>query len=297
MSDHTPTATELFFTTSTRDPAQLDAMERGFFKAVRLSNGTWKTTNRRRLDDLNALVLEHLPSTRPLRAMDVAVSSGVSALEWLESMEEAGIDCRFTAGDAAVNAYLISTRSGLRALVDRNGHVLQYEVRGKAVLPSRKRHVAMNIGAVILLKIYARMIAPTLRAAGEATEGSHGNLTWKKTQLVSRTLIGRMNIAEDDIITNTRYDQCFDVLRAANILNRAYFSVANLRRALTNLRNRLRPGGLLIICRTNTWRDGVDNENHGTLFRVLEDGRFEIVDRLGSGSELESLALEIPPRA
>jgi chemotaxis methyl-accepting protein methylase len=59
------------------------------------------------------------------------------------------------------------------------------------------------------------------------------------------------------------------VLRAANILNLAYFDKATLQRMLRNLRARLLPGGLLIVCRTN------DAEvNNASVFTLQGDGRF-----------------------
>src|SRR5687768_11687066 len=104
MHDRIPTANELYFSNTPADSAHLETLEKRFFQSVGLPNGTWKTTSYRRLDDLNALVQGFLPSDRPLDVMDVAVSSGVSTLEWLESMERAGIECRMTAGDAAADA-------------------------------------------------------------------------------------------------------------------------------------------------------------------------------------------------
>jgi hypothetical protein len=47
----------------------------------------------------------------------------------------------------------------------------------------------------------------------------------------------------------------------------------------------LRPDGLLIVCRTVS-----DGTNHGTVFRS-GNGSFEVVARIGSGSEIEDLVV------
>ncbi|HEV7715516.1 MAG TPA: hypothetical protein VGO53_07965, partial [Steroidobacteraceae bacterium] len=94
MRERVPTANELFFGAAPGDAGRLEALENIFFRSVGLPNGTWKTTAYRRLDDLNALVQPLLPTARPLDIMDVAVSSGVGTVEWIESLEQAGIDCR-----------------------------------------------------------------------------------------------------------------------------------------------------------------------------------------------------------
>ncbi len=97
MTHRVPTAHALYFDETVRGADQLEALEDLFFRNIRLPNGTYKTTYRRRLDDLNALARQHLPPKRPLDFMDVAVSSGVSTLEWIEFLAESGIQCRMTA--------------------------------------------------------------------------------------------------------------------------------------------------------------------------------------------------------
>jgi hypothetical protein len=111
MSATVPTAYDLYFAGGKRPPQDEDL----FFHSIECRNGTRKTTCHRRLDDLNSLVQSLLPPQRPLEIMDVAVSSGVSTAEWLTSLEQAGIECRMLAGDAVVDAFLISF-GRLRAL-------------------------------------------------------------------------------------------------------------------------------------------------------------------------------------
>ncbi|MGH8574791.1 MAG: hypothetical protein ACREX8_19825, partial [Gammaproteobacteria bacterium] len=68
------------------------AIEDNFFRRLRLPGGVTKRTRRGRLAGLDALVAEHLPCGRRLELMDVAVSSGVTTLDWAASLRRAGFD-------------------------------------------------------------------------------------------------------------------------------------------------------------------------------------------------------------
>ena len=67
-------------------------------------------------------------------------------------------------------------------------------------------------------------------------------------------------------------------------LNRAYFSDSVLAQIIEKLRERLKPNGLLIVCRTDSV--GV---NHATVFESTADSKSRVLLRLGGGSEIEGL--------
>lgn len=100
----------------------------------------------------------------------------------------------------------------------------------------------------------------------------------------------RTEILEDDVFDmNPTLSNGFDVVRAANILNQAYFHDADLESALVNLRGRVRPAGLLVVCRL--WPD---DSNHGTVFRLKRDGRLSHRLASGNGSDVESHVIGLP---
>jgi hypothetical protein len=296
MTPPVPTAYRLFFSGESFSGEQLEQLERAFFCNIILANGTFKTTNHRRLDDLNALLRGQLPPERPLRVMDVAVSSGVSTAEWAADLQDHGIAHEMTAGDLMVDAFLITVRPNLRVLIDKAGHLLQLDVRGTAIrTPFRKRHLARYGLSILAAKAAAAMFKPTLRELSRRKPGSGSLQKWgmgcEPLKLVSSSLrkFPDISIVEDDILLNTAYARCFNVVRAANILNRVYFSDAILTAMLSNLRGRLMPHGLLVICRTNE-----QQVNNATIFRLSEHGTFEVAARLNAGSEIEDLALSLP---
>jgi len=61
----------------------------------------------------------------------------------------------------------------------------------------------------------------------------------------------------------------------------------NLAQIIEKLRERLKPNGLLIVCRTDSV--GV---NHATVFESTRDSKFRVLLRLGGGSEVEGLMRE-----
>jgi hypothetical protein len=282
-----------------RDERELEEREDLFFHSIELRNGTRKTTRHRRLDDLNDLVQKLLPPQRPLEIMDVAVSSGVSTAEWLIDLERAGIRCQMLAGDAVVNAFLISLGPNLRALTDRTGHLMQLDIKGEAVRmpPPRRRDRVRYFPHRLLMRAATRLF--DLRNADQQQPASARGpvqrrlgATCRPLTLMSPSLnrLPQLQAVEDDILVNRDYRRRFHVLRAANILNLAYFDNTTLRRMLCNLRARLLPGGLLVVCRTN------DAEvNNASVFTLQSDGRFCITARLNEGSEIEDLVVGLPP--
>jgi hypothetical protein len=302
MNPTVPTAFELYFARGRAEPDERRFEEREdlFFHSIELRNGTRKTTRHRRLDDLNALVQKLLPAQRPLEIMDVAVSSGVSTAEWLVELERAGIECAMLAGDAVVDAFLISLGPRLKALVDRTGHLMQLDVGGEAIRipPPRRRdriryfpHTLLMKAITGLFDLRAQKRAQTASQSSDPTQHRFG-VSCRPLTLMSPSLsqLPQLQAVEDDILLNTSYRQRFHVLRAANILNLAYFDEATLERMLCNLRSRLLPGGLLIVCRTS--EQGVNN---ATVFTLENDGRLTATAHLNEGSEVSHLVLRLPP--
>ncbi len=111
-------------------------------------------------------------------------------------------------------------------------------------------------------------------------------------KLVTHRLRGKKDIERvDDDITAPCPSQLrarFHVVRVANILNRDYFSSHQLGEIVGNLRDRLTgPGAFLLIVRTES------KGNHGSIFRMDDRGSFEVLSRIGRGSEIEDIVLGI----
>ncbi len=299
-----PTARELFFTAVSHDPGTLEDLEKSFFGNIRQRNGTYKYTYANRLDDLNDLVAGLLPPDRPLRLMDVAASSGITSLDWANSLDRRGIQYTMTAGDINIKAYLLSVGEHLHVLVDGTGYPLQYDIFGHAVPnPPARRMLAFYLPWILLFKLaLACNFERCRRSATQGAEHEHPGrrIGCRTVSLVSPRLLANHHIEliEDDVLANRTISGRYHVLRAANVLNRSYFDESALVAILKNLRQRLVVSGLLIVC--STTGDPSNNPsasitNDGTVFTLRGDNSFEVSGRLGQGSVLEGLVLDLPP--
>lgn len=279
-----PTAREFFFSPPPLDDHAREQRHRAFFHALRLRNGTNKTTYARRLDSVNAVVNRALPAHRPLDIMDVGVSSGISTMEWMDDLDGAGVEYQMTAGDVCVNAYLLAPADWLHILVDRDGYPLQFDICGRALPYPPGLRRSLLLPPLPLLMHACRWVLPRVAATRLKDKGTPVRLV--DPQLQARAAA----IVEDDLLAPHAFERGFDVVRAANVLNRCYFSDEMLRVMTTNLRRRLKRHGILVVCRTDE-----HDINHGTVFVSNGSPRLEVLCRIGAGSELERLVLDTTP--
>jgi hypothetical protein len=183
-----------------------------------------------------------------------------------------GIEHRLLCGDSHVEGAWLQLPGLGDVLLDHDRREIVFlELFGRTVDPSggtRKSAVAVPmIRAIVWLGLHLRfpirnvdLVDPTVRSSPA------------------------VSVIQDDIFLR-RPELCgrFHVLRAANILNRAYFDDEQLRAGVATLRERLRPGGLLIVCRTHD-----DGANHGSIVQAT-DGGWIVAARIGDGSEIEDL--------
>lgn len=298
MSRLKPTIREIFRTDpGTRDAATQEDYERNFYSRLKLANGVYKTTHTRRFDDVDAVLNPLLPTGRRLEALDVGVSSGISTLEWLAALRAHGIDAHVLGGDLDIEAYRLSAGQWLDVLIDKTGYLLEIDLGSRSITNHQRhpwlRHVLLAAPVWCLGAAFRAYWAlnPKLRhhvASGGGELALGLGVRCEPLSLLSPRLRedADLEFIEDDIVTETeRFRGRFDVIRAANVLN-FYLDRAMLARMLATLRDRLRPGGLLVICRTN-----MHQRNLGTIFRLTADRTLEVVSRVESGSEIERFVL------
>ena len=114
-----------------------ESIEYEFFRRVVLPNGTFKTTLANRLDDLNQAVLPYIAriAERPVKVLDVGISSGVSTLEWHDQLLAERITCDITGTDLTIYASLVSLARQLSVLIDCNRNILHMDVFGRGAPP------------------------------------------------------------------------------------------------------------------------------------------------------------------
>ena len=249
-------------------PGDSSAPDDDFFQYLRLPNGTFKTTRADRLKDIDERLIALLDRVaRPYDLLDVAASSGTCTVELDDALRAHGIEHATYASDLTLHASCLSLPPG-RILFCETDHVLQVDFAGLAfpnTPPSRLSG---------LLFFVARGLIGLARRVG-----------WSATPVPLLSRVARrssVNFSEGDVFGEVyRADPAlrFDVIRAANILTASYFSEAEIKRAIANLTNRLRPEGLLVLVRTK------DERNLVSIYR-LRDGSLELVEHINGGVEV-----------
>jgi hypothetical protein len=262
--------------------------ERRFFGKVLLPNGTWKTTYPNRLDDLNERLLELLPRGQKLELMDAAVSSGVSTVEWSDQLRLNGVPHSLVAGDLYPEGRLTSWGNWGAILFDcDNREPLLFEI-GALSLPihSGGRFVGRVSPA---LMPFLRAVARRARQVEAGVAVPRRGLVGRPVSLVSPELLRRpeIELVRDDVTVPGSFAERFDVIRVANLVQPAYFSRQALAEIVVNLRDRLRDGGFLAICRTT--EEGV---NRATIFR-RRGNQLSAETSLNGGSEVAELVLSL----
>ena len=259
-----------------------EELEVDFFKELKMANGTFKLTAKSRFAEIErtfgGCFAERAGHIRA--ALDVGVSSGITTIEFADFLRAHGGKAHWTATDLYVRAHIVNPVPWLRVLADPHGWPLQYDVGGVAIRPWIRRLDYATLAFI------PRMVARKIlrrRALALIQQGQS-----KAVQLISRRLTGRddVELVEDDI-TERRpsFTGQFDLVRAANILNRNYFPLEDLQRAIGNIHDYLRgPGALFLVTRTDA-----ASRNAGSLLELTHDSTFRVIDRIGGGSEIEDL--------
>lgn len=268
-----------------------DAEEDRFFGSLKTSNDTWKLTASRRFERLDQLVLQALPPPpgSAVSVLDVGASSGVTTLELHRLLAGSGYRPATIATDRSVSAFVVPIARRCQAIVGQGGEILQY-VLGRWLVRPWSSRTDRVLGVALLRKALFWAVGDTVRRTlAEAPEQC------AKVRLVSARFSAEpgLDLVEDDVLVRRpAFEGRFDLVRAANILNRSYFSEDELRGAIANLLAYLRrPDGLLLLVRTH--KDGVQ---HGTLFALRRNGVLRALRRVGGGSEIERLAIDVSRR-
>src|SRR5271166_851720 len=270
-------------------------LEKSFFDCLRLKNGVYKTTYAHRLDDLNVQVMNYLPAARPLQVLDVAISSGVSTLEWVEALEAVQVDYHMTGIDLTIGGLLVSFGDRWHAVLDRTKWPLLFELDGQWVSnPPRKRHLVRHFFSLAWIKSALFLWKQSYREAdrGRILRVLGMPVRTRAVNLVTPGLVGhpRVTVGEGNILAESWNEGTFHVIRAANILNKSYFDVDALTRILTNLRRQLATDGVLVVCNTDTDEAAL---NHATIFALGANNQFKVLSKMNGGSEVEELVLQL----
>jgi hypothetical protein len=280
--------------------ADLDRFERIILQ-LRLSDGTVRATVRNRLAAVDERIGSILPSIFPLDTNllveDWAVSSGITAAEWFQSLQRIDPNVTFTASDRLL--YLVEARLKDEPgtfIVEPRGEPIQYIRPPFVVSLTEMQHPVYLINRSLQRRATLKWkdISRNFRvpASWDDVNASSQTLTLDEFVLRRLPLIHpqvmemrgeHFRIKQHSVFTSL--SQPVHVIRTMNILNRSYFTAAQLRSAADAIWQSLHFSGLWIVGRTVT-----DNppDHEVTVMQKTLCG-WEALLRMGKGSEMESI--------
>lgn len=258
------------------------------------SNGTFRTTFRNRFTDLDAVAIGWIQRLFPvieLRVEDRAVSNGLTSVEWAEKLLPLFPELHYEASDIVLQLLELTLASGGIYITEASGVALQY-IGPPFVVPlnhvGARRYIVNRAVAAFARR---RLQGAGLPADWMNTQEGPGYRVRKipfihpeATSLLRRT--PSFHFECRSVFEQTPPEQAAHVVRTMNILNYDYFSEQQLAGAAASIFSSLLPGGLWIVGRTME----NDFSNHVSLLRRQPAG-WELLERIGKGSEIEALAL------
>jgi hypothetical protein len=261
------------------------------------SNGTTRTTFRHRFEDVDRLAMHWIgklfPRDAELRIQDRAVSHGLTSLEFARHILQAYPKSDYEASDLLLSLVELRLANGETYITEPSGSPLQYLKPPFAVslsYPEALRYPINRWVARRALKRFQKLPLPdawTTSKGGPAFQVRQIPYIHPEAAEFSRHNPG-FHFETRSVFAPT--PGACQILRTMNIFNRAYFSQQQLEEGGAAAFKSLVPGGLWIVGRTLEQ----DFTNHVTFLRRGEHG-WEVLERIGSGSEMESVVL--PPNA
>jgi hypothetical protein len=262
---------------------------------LRTSNGTCRTTFRNRFEEIDRASLRWIAKLYPQgprRVQDRAVSHGLTSAEWAQRLLAVYPDIAFEASDLLSELVELAIDGGEIFIVEPGGVPLQYIKPPFAVglqHPEPRRYPVNHWVAAWGRRRWKRLRLPP---GWMHTSGGPGYRV--------RTIPYIHPLARKLSQANPRFKFCVrsvfeetpaacEVLRTMNILNRDYFSDRQLQDGVKAAFRSLECGGIWIVGRTLE----EDFINHATFLRRQPDG-WEVLERIGKGSDIEELALRLP---
>jgi hypothetical protein len=263
---------------------------------LRTSNGTFRTTFRHRFRDVDEAALRLLrgfyPLETELRVQDRAVSHGLTSWEWAEALLPVYPRAEFEASDLLLYLLKVTLPGGETYIVEPDGKLLQYTKPPFVVSLHYRESWRFPVNRVIAARAKRKFQELNLPEGWmETPNGPRYNV--RKMPFVhpeARSLAARdprFQFRARSIFEHT--PAACHVLRTMNIFNRAYFSEEQLGEGANAAFHSVKPGGIWILGRTLE----EDLSNHVTFLRRMPHG-WEVLERIGKGSEIEDLVLQAP---
>ncbi|MBA3668736.1 MAG: hypothetical protein H0W71_01510 [Sphingomonas sp.] len=254
---------------STADPRAIcrDSNGEAFTKAVSILKfgSTFKTTRKARFPLSIAAIAKREQGSAPV-VLDVGASDGTTSIDVMRAF-----DFRtYYVTDLNVEVY-VAVASGATWFFDCEGNCILRATDNWIVYCDQE-------GGIFPFNWVARR----LMARAPPFAGNMAQIPLINHEL--RSCQGDVRVQKYDVMTEWCLEKA-DIVIAANVLNRAYFSDESISLALQNLRRAMKSGGRLAV---------IDNrpEERSTIFRLVA-GVLVVEERINGGTDIEALAMSV----
>jgi len=281
-------------------PADVSIFENAM-RGLRLPNGIYRTTYRGRmaeLDEISCRILRsNFPGSMQLQAEDWAASDCLTASEFAAVLWRHFPQAVLTASD--LHFHMIEAVHNWQGafVFEESGQPLQYILPPFVISFSRVTSPLYLLNR-ILLAVSRRMAEKAWKAAAA--------VVWKdllddQVFDIDGWRIQRIPLIHPEALALARATPLFrfhrhsvfdwvpepvEFIRTMNILNRSYFSNADLTRGSLAVHKSLREGGIWVIGRT--LEEVSPPEHHASIWRK-HHGRLQLLERIGKGAEIDDL--------
>jgi hypothetical protein len=236
------------------------------------------------------------PLDSQLRVQDRAASHGLTSWEWAEELFRIYPSAELEGSDALLYLFKVVLPTGELYIVEPGGQLLQYIKPPFVVTLHYRESWRFPINRAVAARAKRKFAALNLPPGGPEI--------WMKDPDPSRYAVSRIPFVHPEARMFSQRNPRFQfrsrsvfehtpaachVLRTMNIFNKSYFSAEQLSEGVSAAFHSLKPGGIWIVGRTLE----EDLSNHATFLRRLDTG-WEVLERLGNGSEIEEIAMRAP---
>lgn len=239
--------------------------------AVLGSGTTWKSTEPDRHPLTDSLIANACVDSSPV-ILDVGVSDGITSLDLIETL------------GARFRAYYATDVSFRAESIEANGRLYVYSPERECVLVCT-RQVIFHSQTDEAIPPFAWIARRAIERAPVFDERSARTISLINPGLRRIVRSDPRVRAQEHSVFNPWVDEQPQIIKVANVLNRAYFGEDRLRLALRNLRDALSDGGMLFLTDNRHVERVSVFARHGNALRLTL--------RHNGGSEITSLALSI----
>jgi hypothetical protein len=237
------------------------------YRLIYVKNGVTKQTSDCRFSDVDNWVIKYLNKDKKNIVHDIAVSNGVTSLQFFNTIKQNSYNTEFYISDKFSKLYI--SGSSIMKVYDRDNELLFGYIFCFVATD--------NIKMFILSKILFSLL-----------KKSRVNRNLNEILLYDNTVKKAINNSQIididyDVFNDKTYIDTFTFVRCMNLLNYNYFDTDTIKSGILNIKQSLKENGHLLVGRTN--QNGI---NQASLF-IKQNNSFILVENYNEGSEIQKI--------